>query len=107
MLRYTIISSPVIAEKECVYYAVRSESLRLIHTYHAVPLPRSDSAAPFVKLRVVVGRTRTWPDGPQAVGKTADVNSQIPCRASAVALRSRFQSDMVTARQGHGMVCVN
>ena len=39
MLRYTFISSLVIAEKECVYYAVRSESLKLIHTYHAVPLP--------------------------------------------------------------------
>ena len=33
--------------------------------------------------------------------ETVDVSSRIQCRAPAVALRSRLQSGMVGARQGH------
>jgi hypothetical protein len=33
--------------------------LRLIHTCHAAPLPFSDSAVSFVKVRVVAGNIRT------------------------------------------------
>jgi hypothetical protein len=38
--------------------------------------------------------------------ETADVNSHVPCRVPAVALRSRCQNGMVGVGQGHGMVCV-
>ena len=44
----------------------------------------------------------------------ADISSHISCRAHAmplpccaVALKSRIESSMVGARQGHGMVCVH
>jgi hypothetical protein len=37
----------------------------------------------------------------------ADVNSHIPCRSPAVALRGRFQKGIFVAWQGKGMACVN
>jgi hypothetical protein len=82
----------------------------LIHTCRAVSLPSSDSAVSFVKLRVVAGRNRTWPDRPQAAERRPTLihtYHAVPLPSCAMALKSRFQSGVVRARQGLGMVCVN
>jgi hypothetical protein len=39
--------------------ACRAHAVPLIHECHAAPLPRSDSAVSFVKVRVVAGKIRT------------------------------------------------
>ena len=86
----------------------------LIQTYRAVPcravqrsitlvVPSTDSVVSFVKLRVVVGRNRTWSDLPHIVLR----RPMLFHTYHAVALRSNSQSGMVRARQGHGMLCVN
>jgi len=41
------------------HIACRAHAVPLIHTCHAAPLPSSDSALSFVKVRVVAGNTRT------------------------------------------------
>jgi hypothetical protein len=38
---------------------------------------------------------------------TAVINSHIPCRSPALALRGRFQNGIFVAWQGNGMGCVN
>ena len=110
-----------------MYYFKEGDISRLIHTYHAVPLPcrvalihtsravplpSSDSAVLFVKPHIVVGRNRTWADRPKI--STADVNSHIPRRAPAVlcrglekSLAKRHGRCTTGARRGHGMECVN
>jgi hypothetical protein len=71
----------------------------------------------FVEPRVVGGRSRKKPKAGRSITCrlwTADANSQMPLNAHAapkprcaVALRSRFQNDMVVAWHGRGMACVN
>lgn len=43
----------------CRAHAIRLPCRSLIHTCHAVSLPRSDSTVSFVKVRVVAGSIRT------------------------------------------------
>jgi hypothetical protein len=63
-----------------------------------------------VNLRECPRSSRKKPNldrSPTGSREAADVNSHMPCRSAlpccAVALRSRFQSGLVGARQGHGM----
>ena len=100
--------------------------LRLIHTYHAVPLPyRANShiprcapailrqcyvlresprlagkpELPIVKLRVVVGRNRTWANRPQAVEKHGIVYVN-QTRSHCVMQMRRTQSKLLATRTG-------
>jgi hypothetical protein len=41
------------------HIARRAHAVPLIHTCHAAPLPCSDSALSFVKVRVIAGNIRT------------------------------------------------
>src|SRR5215510_1029345 len=64
----------------------------------------------FVKLRVVAGRSRTRAGRPHAVSgrpMLIHTNHAMPMPRCAVALRNRFQNDMVVAWHGRGMACVN
>jgi hypothetical protein len=45
--------------KADLHIACRAHAVPLIHTFHAAPLPCSDSAVSFVKVRVVAGNIRT------------------------------------------------
>jgi hypothetical protein len=101
----------------------------LIHTCHAAPLPFSNSAVSFMKvrvvdgnirtatpattflvttfveLRVVAGRSRTREVRTHAVfGRPMLIHTYhaVPMPRCAVALRSRFQNGMVVARHGDG-----
>jgi hypothetical protein len=47
------------SHKACCAHAVPLQCRALIHICHAVPLPCSDSAVSFMKVRVVVGNIRT------------------------------------------------
>jgi hypothetical protein len=119
----------------CIYLpsAHLYPSFRLIHTCHAAPLPFSDSAVSFVKVRVVSGNVRTASRTVKRTGKllittirgtprgsrkkpkagrsptcrlwTANANSNMPCRAHVVLCRSLEKS--LLERHGRGMVCVN
>jgi hypothetical protein len=99
----------------------------LIHTCHAVPLPFSDSAMSFVKvrvvagnirtanptlgmllittfvqLRVVAGRSRRWAGCPHAVlGRSMLIHT---CHAHAALCRGLVKS--LSERHGRGMACV-
>jgi hypothetical protein len=103
----------------------------LIHICHAVPLPFSDSAVSFVKVRVVAGnirtasptligmllitfverrvvagRSRTREGRPHTVSGLPTLIHTchvIPIPRWAVALRSHFQNGMVVALHGRGM----
>jgi hypothetical protein len=108
----------------------------LIHTYHAVPLPLSDSAVPFVKVRVVAGNIRTASPTVQRIGmllittfvglfmvrsrtradRPHDISGWLmlihACHAMAMprcalALRGRFQKGMIMAWHGPSKACVN
>jgi hypothetical protein len=102
-------------------------SATLIHTCHAAPLPFSDSAVSFVKVRVievnirtasvllvatfvVAGRSRMRAGRPHAVsGRPMLIHTYhaAPMLRCSMALRSRFQNGMAWERHGRGMVCVN
>jgi hypothetical protein len=78
----------------------------------AAPLPFSDSAVSFVKVRVVAGRSRKRAGHPHAVpGRPMLIQTchahaaPLPCCAAT--LRSRFQKGMVVIWHGRGMACVN
>jgi hypothetical protein len=103
----------------------------LIHTCHAAPLPFSDSAVSFVKVRVVAGnirtaslllattfvelravagRSRMRTGRPHAVsGRPMQIYTHhaVPMLRCAVALRGRFQNGMVVAWHGNGTEYVN
>ena len=108
------ISSVIKARSRCItnktdkYYLNRSSeasdrrttsygTLRLIHTCRAVPLPSTESAVSFVKVRVVVVRNRTW-----QTNHGPSLNSQIPCRALAVHLPRTFKVACTAAWSKHG-----
>jgi hypothetical protein len=98
---------------------------------YAAPLPFSDSAVSFVKvrmiggnirtaslllvttfveLRLLAGRSRTRAGRPHAVsGRPMLIHTYhaVPMPRCAVALRGRFQIGMVVAWQGNDMACVN
>jgi hypothetical protein len=72
---------------------------------HAAPLPFSDSAVSFVKVRVVAGIGRTRAGRPHAVsGRPMLIHTchAVPMPRCAVALRGRFQNGMVVAWHGNG-----
>jgi hypothetical protein len=120
------------SEDQFTYAMLRQCRAALIHTCHAVPLPFTDSAVSFAKVRVVAGiirnasstvydnKLRGTPRGSRKkpnTGRsptcrlwTADANQTShaePMPSCAVALRSRFQAGMPRARHGSGVSCVN
>ena len=88
----------------CVNIPVLTTASMLIHTCRVPTVPALRESPR------VAGRKRTWADRPQAVERRQlliNTYSTVPLPCCSVALRSRFQSDMVRARQGHDIVCVN
>jgi hypothetical protein len=85
---------------------------------HAVPLPCSDSAVSFVKVRVVARRSRTLASSPQAVSRRTCC--AVPFRRTAWAWHGKCESDTaalcklngkkqskpLAARHGLSMLCV-
>jgi hypothetical protein len=63
----------------------------------------------FVNVSIVAGRSRNWAGCPLAVSRRPMLihTGHAMLHVYAVALKSRFQSGMVGARHGHGLVCVN
>ena len=53
------VSVPMVRIKADSHIACRAHAVPLIHICHAVPLPCSDSAVSFVKVRVVARNIRT------------------------------------------------
>jgi hypothetical protein len=101
----------------------------LIYTCHATPLPFSDSAVSFVKVRQTVTdlyasdnnlrgtplgsqKSRTWADRLHAFsGWPVLIHTchahVTPMPHCAIALRSHFQNNIVMAWHRHGVACVN
>jgi hypothetical protein len=101
----------------------------LNHTLHDAPLPLSDSAVSFVKVRVVAGNIRTASPRVERIGMllttifvefrvvagrsrtlaglwTSDANSHMPCHAMLMPL-CRDLEKLLSERHGRGMACVD
>jgi hypothetical protein len=75
--------------------------LRLIHTCHAVPMPFSDSAVSFVKVRVVAGNIRTASPTVKRIGMLL-ITTFVELRV--VAGRSRTRAGRPHAVSGRPML---